>query len=99
MRNASLTILKYCGGQPDVISAENETHIKDVADLCCVRKLLDKNPDLARKFVRMANVSRGWLEIVNFWDDLCFVHDMDGRKEKSKHAQSMLDSLHTQVHL
>lgn len=99
MRNATLTILKYCDGQNDVISAEDETHIKDVEDLFCVRKMLDQRPDLARKFVRMANVSRGWVEIVNFWDDLCFVHDMDGRQKKSKHAQSMLDSLTAQVHV
>lgn len=100
MRAPSKTVLKYCLPRSAVqISEADERVVEDVDDLVCLRNTFDKYPEAAKNFSRMARISEQWAEIVNFWDDLCFVHDIDDpqRKGKSRSAASMLNSLKTRV--
>lgn len=94
---ASDTLFSYLSGH-DIRADHKDHHPTTIAELRSCRLMLEDLPHLRPKLNRMAHVNKYWLELVNFWDDLCFIHEIDDdnwRAEcgKAKNAQHMLNNL------
>jgi len=52
-------------------------HPHDIFDFRRCRLLLEQCPELRSCLPRVAAVSPEWAEIVNFWDDICVLQDLE----------------------
>ena len=72
INHALATVIAYSKGQTEAQPANMQT----VADLCAIRRYL-MSPAARSTFPRVANASPFWQNIVNFWDDICVLHDLE----------------------
>lgn len=92
---AAETIFTYTTGT-DALSDHGEGVISNMEDLRRCRLLLEMCPELRPCLSRVAHLSRQWAEIVNFWDDLCLLQDIEDPEwrehaGRAKQAQRMLN--------
>ena len=73
---AAETIFTHCTGV-DVLSDRGEDLPRTLEDLRRCRLLFETVPELRSCLPRVAHLSREWAEIVNFWDDLCLLQDVE----------------------
>lgn len=93
---AAETIFTYCTGE-NALSDHGEDLPRTMEDLRRCRLLFELVPELRSCLPRVGHLSREWAEIVNFWDDLCMLQDLedpDWREAagKAPQAQAMLNS-------
>lgn len=92
---AAETIFTYCTGV-DALSDHGEDLPRTLEDLRRCRLLFETAPELRSCLPRVAHLSREWSEIVNFWDDLCLLQDVEDpdwreRAGRAPQAKAMLD--------
>lgn len=90
------TIFTYCTGI-DALSDHGEGMLSTLEDLRKCRLMLEMCPELRSCLPRVGHLSRQWAEIVNFWDDLCLLQDIedpDWREQAGAagQTQKMLDT-------
>lgn len=72
INHALATVIAYSKGQ----SEANPATIQTVADLCAIRRYLI-SPMARSTFPRVATANEFWRNVVNFWDDICVLHDLE----------------------
>lgn len=92
---AAETIFTYCTGV-DVLSDHGESLPHTMEDLRRCRLMFETVPELRSCLPRVAVLSREWAEVVNFWDDLCMLQDLEDpdwreRAGRAPQAQAMLN--------
>ena len=88
---AVATIMAYARGE----QAEPAI-IRSVTDLCAVRRYL-LDPGAQSTFPRVAQANEFWRSVVNFWEDICLIHDLESpdwldRRHPAPLAMSMINS-------
>lgn len=73
---AADTIFTYCTGV-DALNGRDPDVPRTLDDLRRCRIMLELVPELRSCLPRVANLSRQWAEVVNFWDDLCLLQDVE----------------------
>jgi hypothetical protein len=73
---ASETIFTFATGV-DALSDWGPGFPTNLEEFRRCRLLLEQCPELRSCLPRVANASREWAEIVNFWDDICVLQDVE----------------------
>lgn len=93
---AAETIFTYTTGT-DALSDHGEALPATMEDLRRCRLLIEACPELRANFARVAHLGRQWSEIVNFWDDLCLLQDVEDPNwretaSRARQTQKMLNT-------